>query len=178
MFIMELNFWETVILHQGMEHYHPGEMKLQITRKLLMGCRCSHQFLNIVSLFAVLHWNKNVILTKFSSLAALEVVILTTSSATSDENFIKMKIFPFQCKWNTYRITGPLWGKSTGHLMYFPWKVPVMWSFYVFYVVTLNNMLNSLVAGDLRQSCVVFAGKKSWCKHGYPIWNMVFAGLR
>ena len=31
------------------------------------------------------HWNKNVaILTKFSSLAALEVVILTTSSAASD----------------------------------------------------------------------------------------------
>ena len=44
------------------------------------------------------HWNKNVvILTKFSSLAALEVVILTTSSAASDEHFIKMKTFPFQC---------------------------------------------------------------------------------
>ena len=45
------------------------------------------------------HWNKNVvILTKFSSLAALEVVILTTSSAASDEHFIKMKTFPFQWK--------------------------------------------------------------------------------
>ena len=33
---------------------------------------------------------------KFSSLAALEVVILTTFSAASDENFIKMKTFPFQ----------------------------------------------------------------------------------
>ena len=45
-----------------------------------------------------IHWNKNVvILTKFSSLAALEVVILTTSSAASDEHFIKMKTFPFQC---------------------------------------------------------------------------------
>ena len=45
-----------------------------------------------------LHWNKNVvILTKFSSLAALDVVILTTSSAASDEHFIKMKTFPFQC---------------------------------------------------------------------------------
>ena len=41
--------------------------------------------------------NKHVIiLTKFSSLAALEVVILTTSSAASDENFIKMKTLPFQ----------------------------------------------------------------------------------
>ena len=43
------------------------------------------------------HWNENVvILMKFSSLAALEVVILTTFSAASDENFIKMKTFPFQ----------------------------------------------------------------------------------
>ena len=41
------------------------------------------------------HWNENVvILTKYSSLTALEVVILTTSSAVSDENFIKMKTFP------------------------------------------------------------------------------------
>ena len=45
------------------------------------------------------HWNRNVILTKFSSLAALEVVILTTSSAVSDENFIKMMTFPFQWCW-------------------------------------------------------------------------------
>ena len=41
------------------------------------------------------HWNWHVILTKFSTLAALEVVILTTSSAASDENFIKMTTFSF-----------------------------------------------------------------------------------
>ena len=35
---------------------------------------------------------------KFSSLAALEVVILTTSSAASDDNFIEMKTCPFQCR--------------------------------------------------------------------------------
>ena len=34
---------------------------------------------------------------KFSSLAALEVVILTTSSAANDENFIQITTFPFQC---------------------------------------------------------------------------------
>ena len=35
-----------------------------------------------------LHWNRNVIiLMKFSSLAALEVVQMTTSSAANDENF-------------------------------------------------------------------------------------------
>ena len=40
------------------------------------------------------HWNENVILKK--KFSALEVVILTTSSATSDEYFIKMKTFLFQ----------------------------------------------------------------------------------
>ena len=41
------------------------------------------------------HWNRNVfILMKFSSLDALEVVKMTTSSTASDENFIK-KTFSF-----------------------------------------------------------------------------------
>ena len=46
----------------------------------------------------VIHRNENVILTRFSSQAALEVVILTTSSDKfSGENFLKMQIFSFQC---------------------------------------------------------------------------------
>ena len=45
-----------------------------------------------------LNWNGNdIFLIKFSSLTALEVVKMTTSSAVSDENFIKMTIFLFQC---------------------------------------------------------------------------------
>ena len=41
------------------------------------------------------HWHENaILLMKFLSLAALEVVILTTSSAASNENLIKMKMFP------------------------------------------------------------------------------------
>ena len=63
----------------------------------------------------VSHWNKNVvILTKFSSLATLEVVILTTSSAASDEHFIKMKTFPFQwysysdLTWTSWRLKAPV----------------------------------------------------------------------
>ena len=45
-----------------------------------------------------LHWNENVIiLMKFSSLAAPKVVILTTFGVASDEDFIKMKTFSFQC---------------------------------------------------------------------------------
>ena len=54
-----------------------------------------------------LHWteaiyNKMQMLTFwwFSSLAALEVVRMTTSSAANDENFIKMMTFPFQCMWS------------------------------------------------------------------------------
>ena len=40
--------------------------------------------------------NKNVIVTTFSSLAATEVAILTTSDAANDENFVKMTfIFPW-----------------------------------------------------------------------------------
>ena len=44
------------------------------------------------------HWNENVIiLMKVSSLAAPKVVILTTFGAASDEDFIKMMTFSFQC---------------------------------------------------------------------------------
>ena len=44
------------------------------------------------------HWNGNIfILMTFSSLAPLEVVKMTTSSAASDENYVKMTIFSFQC---------------------------------------------------------------------------------
>ena len=48
------------------------------------------------------HWNENVVvLTKFSSLTAQEVVILTTFGAASDENYIKIKTFAFQW-WTTH----------------------------------------------------------------------------
>ena len=50
----------------------------------------------------LLHWNTNVfILMRFSSLAALEVVKMTTSSAAIDENLIKMTTFSFQCTIST-----------------------------------------------------------------------------
>ena len=45
--------------------------------------------------FIVNHENEDIILKKFSSLAAPEVVEMTPSSAASDKNFIKMT-FPFQ----------------------------------------------------------------------------------
>ena len=44
------------------------------------------------------HWDENVvILMKSSSLAELKVVILTTFGAASEEDFIKMTTFSFQC---------------------------------------------------------------------------------
>ena len=57
------------------------------------------------------HWNGNVvILMKFSSLAALKVVILTTFSAASDEDFIKTTTFSFQwCYWLDVRDTYQIW---------------------------------------------------------------------
>ena len=43
------------------------------------------------------HWNENVfILMKCSSLAALEVIKMTTASVASDENFVKMTTFSFE----------------------------------------------------------------------------------
>ena len=52
----------------------------------------------ILDVALAIHWNGNVVLLmKLSSLAALEVVILTTSGAASDENFIKMTTFSSQC---------------------------------------------------------------------------------
>ena len=53
------------------------------------------------------HWNGNVvILMKFSSMAALKVVILTTFSAANDEDFVKMTTF--SCQWYKNGIL-PVW---------------------------------------------------------------------
>ena len=48
--------------------------------------------------YVSVHRNENVVvLTKFTTLAALEVVILTTSSAANVLNFVKLTPFPRQC---------------------------------------------------------------------------------
>ena len=58
-----------------------------------MQCDVTQESDDEISLY---NWNDNfVILTKFSSEAALEVVILTTSSAATDENFTKGRHFHF-----------------------------------------------------------------------------------
>ena len=53
----------------------------------------------------VIVWNRYVvILRKFSSLAVQEIVILTTSRAAGDENYIKMT---FQLQWYLLKLPGP-----------------------------------------------------------------------
>ena len=44
-----------------------------------------------------MHWNGNIVQTKLSLLAAPEVVIFSTSDATSGENFFQMTTYLFQC---------------------------------------------------------------------------------
>ena len=63
--------------------YHHGKVSALESRAIETAWMCQR------------HWNENVvILTKFPSLAALKVVVSTTFSVASDENFIKMT-FPF-----------------------------------------------------------------------------------
>ena len=66
-----------------------------------------------------------IILTKFSSLAPQEVVNSTTYSAVSDDNFVKMKIFPFQCnsEWYQLFVTVVIYTNSQYFLL---WFTPVM----------------------------------------------------
>ena len=80
-------------------HYELSTEDVLDTESFTAMRRKSHenQFQITRFLCQILHWKgDDFILVKFSSLAALEVVRMTTSSATSGENFIKIKTFPFQ----------------------------------------------------------------------------------
>ena len=85
-------------IHRGLVN---SPHKWPVTRKMFPFddvIMLSMQLILLICWSPALHWNRNiVILKKFSSLAALEVVILTTTNAGGDENFIKMVTFPFQC---------------------------------------------------------------------------------
>ena len=86
------NVWTTVstIVHLP-RMFPPTDVK-----KTRIGLVCM-DLLYIILTYHTQHWNGNVfILMKFSSLAALKVVKMTTSSAANDENFIKMTTFSFQ----------------------------------------------------------------------------------
>ena len=103
------------------------------------------------------HWNENVvILTKFSSLAALEVVILTTSSAASDDNFIKMKTFPFQCigyQWTT--------SQRASNVLHDPWKKAVDQTVKLYMIwdtaTLMSRYCNGAWAGLWGQFCDLIA---------------------
>ena len=60
------------------------------------------QWVNTLSIYRGTTWKQKCrLLTKFSSLTTLEVVILTIFSAASNENFLKMTIYPFQ--WRVFQ---------------------------------------------------------------------------
>ena len=46
---------------------------------------------------------RHITLMNFSQLAALEVVVMTTSSTASDDKFINITMFPFQCQSSSQR---------------------------------------------------------------------------
>ena len=77
--------WKRHLQNGG--HFVQGEMGQSYHKCKALSCNTAQ------------HWNENVvILMKSSSLAAPKVVKMTTFSAASDEDFIKMTTFSFQ--WN------------------------------------------------------------------------------
>ena len=69
-----------------------------------------------------LHWSKrSVILMKFLSLAALEVVKMTTSSAASDENFVEIT---FLYQWWRCELNGIMYSSAFIHdWLLFNWMI-------------------------------------------------------
>ena len=83
--------WHKRYLHSSYTTYIPQ------TRLNVCGAELTWHKYHLHGWHRSQHWNENVvILMKFSSLAAPKVVILTTFGAASDEDFVKMKTFPFQ----------------------------------------------------------------------------------
>ena len=95
----------------------------------------------------VVHWNGNVvILMKFSSLAALEVVKMTTSSAASDENFVKMTTFSFQCNYSSIPNFGGVLVKPPLKLGY-GWVIqshPFIWMWLLVHAIIIELGWGSL----------------------------------
>ena len=97
------------------------------------------------------HGNENVfILMKLSSLTALEVVKMTTTSVASDENFIQMKALLFQW-WNrnAFLITCPLWGEFTEH----GWIPLTKDQWYR----ALNNLANLIISEEILSNMGIYA---------------------
>ena len=117
--------WEGENIHAGQNAHHCFGQNAHICRYILWLCKlvslpqscdyCDTEYfksiynnymemqvifvINFIRVDKAIHWNGNVlILMKFSSLAALKVVKMTTYSAASDENFVKMTTFSFQCR--------------------------------------------------------------------------------
>ena len=73
----------------------------------------------------ILHWNGNVInLAKFSSLVALAVVKMTTASAASNENSVKITIFLLDCYCMSHNVVMAL--ESSGPVSRAPFTAPFL----------------------------------------------------
>ena len=108
-----------------------------------------------MSVLVDVHWNGNVfILMKFSSLAALKVVKMTTSSAASDENFVKMTTFSFQCMWST--LSHVLQGCFTG----------------------TGGMYHCLIASEVNLKDMSKIGLYETATNGNKVWTAcIFLGI-
>ena len=101
------------------------------------------------------HWNINVvILMKFSSLAALKVVILTTFNAASGENFVETTTFLFQCIFQNLPVKLVL---SEGHI------TPL-----ITLLITSQHWFTKW-RGAVRQEAITWTSV--WPKSPMPYWS-------
>ena len=63
------------------------------------------------------------------------ILIFTSELQTTDSMFL---LHDDVIKWNIFRVTGPLWGESTGH-RWIPSQTPVTQSFDVFFDLRMNQ---------------------------------------
>ena len=104
----------------------PGQICYRLQTYILHQRQCHSMWDATCESFYSIHCNGDVlILMKLSSLAAPEVVILTTSGAASDRNFIKRRAFPFK---STYRCCWGCW--STGIRVVWWWSGAQCWGWW------------------------------------------------
>ena len=107
-------------------------------------------------------WNGNVILMKFSSLGAQEVVKMTTSRAASDENFIKMTTFQIDLIENMLR--------TEQNSQYCRWYFPIVFSWRKMLVFWFRFHWSVFqgVQFTIRQQCFLMAWPYLYRHHCWP----------
>ena len=80
---LNMNEKQYFVKQHGNTNHDILQEQLWNAEQTLNGLKC---VINLV----IVQWNGNVVLTKFSSLAELEIIKITTCCAVNDENFMKM----------------------------------------------------------------------------------------